>query len=60
MERDLIPKAAPVVVVDDVLSMGETRCAALELFVEAGVSVDNISVMVMAEFPLHRGRGLLY
>jgi adenine phosphoribosyltransferase/phosphomevalonate kinase len=60
MERDVIPMAAPVVVVDDVLSTGETLCAVLELLLEAGVSVDNISVMVVAEFPVHRGRELLY
>lgn len=48
-----------VVLVDDVLSTGETLCAALRLLEKAGVRAENVSVMVVAEFPVHRGRELL-
>lgn len=50
---------ARVVVVDDVLSTGETLCAVLQLLEKAGVYAENVSVMVVAEFPVHRGRELL-
>ncbi|KAL9090901.1 MAG: hypothetical protein Q9165_005109 [Trypethelium subeluteriae] len=59
MERDLIPRGASVVVVDDVLSTGETLCAVLKLLDEAGIGAEDVSVMVVAEFPVHRGRDLL-
>ncbi|KAI2616316.1 hypothetical protein GGR54DRAFT_631802 [Hypoxylon sp. NC1633] len=59
MERDVIQKGAPVVVVDDVLASGETLCAVLQLLDEAGISAENITIMVVAEFPAHRGRDLL-
>jgi adenine phosphoribosyltransferase len=59
IERDAIPLATPVVVVDDVLATGETLCAVLELLHKGGVSIDDITIMVVAEFPLHRGRELL-
>ena len=59
MEQDVIPRGASVVVVDDVLSTGQTLCAVLRLLDEAGVSIEDVSVMVLAEFPLHRGRELL-
>jgi hypothetical protein len=45
--------------VDDVLATGETLCAVLELTQNAGVAARDISVMVVAEFPVHCGRGLL-
>jgi adenine/guanine phosphoribosyltransferase-like PRPP-binding protein len=45
-------------VVDDVLSTGETLCAVLHLLEEAGV--EDVRVMVVAEFPFHRGRKLLH
>ena len=48
-----------MVVVDDVLSTGETLCAVLQLLVEAGARVEEASIMVVAEFPVHRGRDLL-
>jgi adenine phosphoribosyltransferase len=57
IERDAIVGCESVVVVDDVLSTGETLCAVLSLLQEAGV--ENVMVMVVAEFPLHRGRKLL-
>ena len=59
MGRDLIPKGGSVVVVDDVLATGNTLCAVLQLLTKAGVDVENISVMVVAEFPVHRGRQVL-
>ncbi|KAF4534685.1 Phosphoribosyl transferase domain protein [Lasiodiplodia theobromae] len=59
IERDVVPRSAPVLVVDDVLSTGETLCAVLQLLVEAGVNIKDVSVMTVAEFPIHRGRELL-
>jgi adenine phosphoribosyltransferase len=60
IERDAITMAAPVVVIDDVLATGETLCAVLELLQSAGVSTEDIAVIVVAEFPFHRGRELLH
>lgn len=59
IERNMVSKGRPVVVVDDVLATGETLCAVLQLLDEAGVSVEDISIIVVAEFPIHRGRDLL-
>jgi len=59
MERDVVPKGASVVMVDDVLSTGETLCAVLQLLDEAGIGAEDVSIMVVAEFPVHRGRELL-
>lgn len=59
MERDAFADGRNVVVVDDVLATGETLCAVLGLLEKAGVSKKEISVMVVAEFPFHRGRDLL-
>jgi adenine phosphoribosyltransferase len=59
MERDVVPRGASVLVVDDVLATGETLCAILRLLEEAGVGAGRVSVMVVAEFPVHRGRELL-
>ncbi|CVL13645.1 related to adenine phosphoribosyltransferase [Fusarium proliferatum] len=60
MSQDLIPRGASVVVIDDVLATGKTLYAVLQLLAEAGVSNENISIMVVAEFPVHHGRELLY
>ncbi|KAL5400602.1 hypothetical protein PMIN03_012239 [Paraphaeosphaeria minitans] len=57
--RDALPKGASVVVVDDVISTGKTLCAALHLLEEAGIPADNVSVIVVVELPVHRGRQLL-
>jgi adenine phosphoribosyltransferase len=57
IERDLIPKGSSVVVVDDVLATGKTLCAVLQLLGE--VEIDDVSIMVVGEFPVHRGRELL-
>jgi adenine phosphoribosyltransferase len=59
MEWDVIPRGASVVVVDDVLSTGETLCAVLKLLGKAGIGADDVSIMAVAEFPVHRGRELL-
>ncbi|KAH8893054.1 phosphoribosyl transferase domain protein [Thozetella sp. PMI_491] len=59
MNRDIVYKGASVVVVDDVLATGKTLWAVLCLLNEAGVASEYISVMVVAEFPFHRGRELL-
>ena len=59
MERDVVPRDTSVVVVDDVLSTGETLCAVLQLLNEAGISAEDVNIMVVAEFPVHRGRDLL-
>lgn len=59
MNGNRLFKDASVVVVDDVLATGKTLCAVLELLTESRVSVENVSVMVVAEFPVHRGRDVL-
>ncbi|EKD19486.1 hypothetical protein MBM_02723 [Drepanopeziza brunnea f. sp. 'multigermtubi' MB_m1] len=59
MEIGVVPKAGSVVVVDDVLSSGRTLCAILQLLARADVEMKRVSIMVVAEFPWHRGRGLL-
>jgi adenine/guanine phosphoribosyltransferase-like PRPP-binding protein len=59
MERDLLPSGAKVVVVDDVLATGETLCAVLQLLDEIGVKTEDIGVIVVAEFPVHRGRQMM-
>ena len=55
----LISKARSVVVVDDVLATGNTLCAVLSLLTQAGIHDSDITVMVVAEFPAHRGREML-
>ncbi|KAJ4217475.1 hypothetical protein NW759_008781 [Fusarium solani] len=59
MNPDLVSDGVSVVVVDDVLATGTTLCAVLRLLCQAGARVENISVMVVAEFPYHGGRGFL-
>ncbi|KAI1432318.1 hypothetical protein GGR50DRAFT_617208 [Xylaria sp. CBS 124048] len=59
MSRDVLPGDASVVVVDDVLATGKTLCAVLQLLKKAGVGVEHVHVLVVAEFPVHRGRELL-
>ncbi|BCR85816.1 uncharacterized protein ACHE_21274A [Aspergillus chevalieri] len=59
VDRDLIPRGASVVVVDDVLATGKTLCAVLQLLEKAGIDAENVNIMVVAEFPVHRGRELL-
>jgi adenine/guanine phosphoribosyltransferase-like PRPP-binding protein len=59
MGLNILPRGASVVVVDDVLATGETLCEVLQLLDEAGISAENVNVMVVTEFPVHRGRELL-
>lgn len=46
-------------VIDDTLASGETLCAVLQVLKVAGVIIENVSVSVVAEFPMHRGREML-
>ncbi|KAI1308512.1 phosphoribosyl transferase domain protein [Xylaria venustula] len=57
--QHVVPKSRPVVVFDDVLATSATLCAVLQLLVKAGVCVEDITVIALAEFPVHRGRFLL-
>ena len=59
MSRNVVPTGGCVVVVDDVLATGRTLCAVLSLLAKAGIDCGNISVITVAEFPVHRGRDLL-
>lgn len=59
MAQYAIRSGSSVVVVDDVLSTGKTLCSVLQLLGKAGINADDISVMVVAEFPVHRGRQYL-
>lgn len=59
MERDVFATGVEVVFVDDVLATGETLCAVLTLLEECGFAAQDISVLVVAEFPFHRGREML-
>ncbi|KAK5725405.1 hypothetical protein LTR15_003591 [Elasticomyces elasticus] len=52
-------RATSVVIVDDTLATGTTLCAVLNLLVDSGVDFKAMSVIVVAEFPAHRGRELL-
>ncbi|KAH8742841.1 hypothetical protein F5883DRAFT_667193 [Diaporthe sp. PMI_573] len=62
LELDKVPQRASrsVLVVDDVLSTGETLCAVLRLLEKAGVGAERVNVMVVADLPLHGGRELLH
>ena len=59
MSLNVIPRGGCFVVVDDVLATGRTLCAVLSLLAKADISSGNISVLTVAEFPVHRGRELL-
>ncbi|KAF2137448.1 uncharacterized protein K452DRAFT_278378 [Aplosporella prunicola CBS 121167] len=59
MEKDVIPRGASVVLVDDVLATGETLCAVLQLLGEAGIVAEDVTIIVVAEFPVHSGREML-
>ncbi|EFQ32586.1 phosphoribosyl transferase domain-containing protein [Colletotrichum graminicola M1.001] len=59
MNRYVVPRGGTVVVVDDVLATGKTLCAVLQLLVKAGIDVERVRFIAVAEFPIHRGRELL-
>ncbi|KAK7977163.1 phosphoribosyl transferase domain protein [Apiospora saccharicola] len=59
MNWGVVHAGASVVVVDDVLATGKTLCTVLQLLKKAGVGAENVSILVVAEFPVHRGRELL-
>ncbi|KAK4231870.1 hypothetical protein QBC38DRAFT_406514 [Podospora fimiseda] len=63
MDKDVLSKdevEAKVVIIDDVLASGRTLCSVLELVInKAGMKQENIRVLVVAEFPAHKGREML-
>jgi adenine phosphoribosyltransferase len=59
LEQDAGISSGHVVVVEDVLSTGATLCARLQLLIKVGIHVEDIRILVVAEFPVHRGRELL-
>ncbi|PSN59710.1 hypothetical protein BS50DRAFT_579742 [Corynespora cassiicola Philippines] len=59
MEQSVLSAGASVVFIDDVLATGETLCAVLKLLVKAGIDEENVEIMVVGEFPVHRGRLML-
>ncbi|KAM3425796.1 hypothetical protein BST61_g7724 [Cercospora zeina] len=60
MSRNAVTQGSTVLVVDDVLATGETLGAMLQLLGRAGVPAENVNVLIIAEFPAHRGRQSLY
>lgn len=56
MERDVVPRGASLVVVDDVLSTWDTLGAVLQPLDEAGIGAEDVSIMVVADFLDHRSR----
>ncbi|CAH0038250.1 unnamed protein product [Clonostachys rhizophaga] len=60
MGSDVISKGSTVVVVDDVLATGKTLCAVLQLLQSVGVTPKDVTVNVVAKFPVHGGRALLH
>ncbi|KAI4601820.1 hypothetical protein KJ359_010684 [Pestalotiopsis sp. 9143b] len=59
MDRDAVGPGISVVIVDDVFATGKTLSAIIHLLIGSGVHVTDISVLVVAGFPAHRGRELL-
>ncbi|KAK4466053.1 hypothetical protein QBC42DRAFT_259901 [Cladorrhinum samala] len=65
IERDVVVGGGKrgrgkVVVVDDVLATGRTLCAVLELLIgKVGIKVEDVEVLIVGEFPAHRGREML-
>ncbi|KAF7524789.1 hypothetical protein G7054_g11304 [Neopestalotiopsis clavispora] len=59
MDRDASSDGKSVVIVDDVLATGQTLCAMTRLLMEGGVNAADITILVVAEFPVRRGRDFL-
>jgi hypoxanthine-guanine phosphoribosyltransferase len=59
MERDVVLRGALIIIVNDMLFTRETLCTVLQLLNKAGIGAEDINIMVVAEFPIHRGRELL-
>lgn len=59
MASDVTPKNASAVVVNDVLASGNTIRAVLQLLAAAGIKAEDVTVLVVAELPVHRGRQAL-
>jgi adenine/guanine phosphoribosyltransferase-like PRPP-binding protein len=59
IKRNVVFRGASVIVIDDILFMGKTLYAVLQLLNKADIGVENISIMAVAEFPVYRNRELL-
>lgn len=59
MDRNVLSHTETVVVVDDVLATGRTLLAILQLLTQVGIEPENITILVVVEFPFHRGRAFL-
>jgi adenine/guanine phosphoribosyltransferase-like PRPP-binding protein len=59
IDKDVIQAGGSVIVVDDALAWGRTPCSVLQLLGQVGIVAENITVMVVAEFPVHQGREYL-
>ncbi|KAB8300470.1 hypothetical protein EYC80_000640 [Monilinia laxa] len=53
MNCGVVGMGSSVVVVDDVFATGRTLCAVIRLLLRAGVCLEHVRVVVVAEFPVH-------
>lgn len=59
MNPRLVSSNTSIMIVDDVLATGKTLYAIIDLLRKAYVPIVNISVLIVAEFPIHQGREML-
>lgn len=59
MKRNVILRNASVMMMNDVLFAKKTLCAMLQLLNEDDIDVENVSIMIVIEFSIHRDRKLL-
>ena len=59
MERDLIRPGSSMAIIHDVHATGKILCAMMNLLEPTGISPKDITAIVVAEFPVHRGRQML-
>lgn len=59
IDPSLFSADTSVLLVDDVLASGKTLCSVLQLLEKTSLSIKNVSIMVVAELPMHRGRNFL-